>query len=297
MLVSVVVVTYNSADFVLETLDSIAAQTYPELELIITDDCSKDDTVAVCRNWLDQHKERFVRTELLTVEKNTGIAGNCNRGYEAAQGEWIKNIAGDDIMLPECIEKGVEFGNQNKCRIFTVALQEFGIRHNKKMPPQSWRDADAKKQLDIALTEGPFMAAPGMFCQKRLWQECGKYDERFPMLEDLPFFIKVLLSGEKIYASNELLVKYRVYNTSTCRSKTMDNSLYEFQKTIMIPLQREHHHYFYAYHNRVLLWRSKFKYKNMIIRKMVSLVLVCFDPLLLIVYLKIFCSLFQKKHD
>ena len=69
-LVSVTVITYNSSKTVLETLDSIKAQTYQNLELIVSDDCSTDDTVELCRNWIEQNKERFVRTELLTVEKN-----------------------------------------------------------------------------------------------------------------------------------------------------------------------------------------------------------------------------------
>lgn len=51
-LVSVIVITYNSSKYVLETLNSVAAQTYDNIELIISDDCSKDNTVEICRNWL-----------------------------------------------------------------------------------------------------------------------------------------------------------------------------------------------------------------------------------------------------
>ena len=72
-LVSVPVITYNSSKTVLETLDSIYNQTYQNLELIVSDDCSTDNTVGICREWIEAHKKRFVRTELLTVEKNTGV--------------------------------------------------------------------------------------------------------------------------------------------------------------------------------------------------------------------------------
>lgn len=51
-LVSVIVITYNSSKYVLETLNSVAAQTYDNIELIISDDCSVDNTVEICRNWL-----------------------------------------------------------------------------------------------------------------------------------------------------------------------------------------------------------------------------------------------------
>ena len=91
-LVSVVVITYNSAQYVLETLNSIKEQSYSNIELIISDDCSKDKTVEICRDWLAKNKEKFVRTELITVEKNTGTSANINRGIKASKGKWIKSI-------------------------------------------------------------------------------------------------------------------------------------------------------------------------------------------------------------
>ena len=98
-LVSISVITYNSSKYVIETLDSAKAQTYQNIELIISDDCSTDNTVEICKNWINDNKERFVRTELITVKKNTGISPNCNRANNAANGEWIKEIAGDEIEL------------------------------------------------------------------------------------------------------------------------------------------------------------------------------------------------------
>lgn len=81
-LVSIPVITYNSAKTVIETLDSIKAQTYPNIELIISDDCSTDDTVQLCREWIEKNGERFERTELISVTKNTGVSGNNNRAKQ-----------------------------------------------------------------------------------------------------------------------------------------------------------------------------------------------------------------------
>src|SRR5438309_3687253 len=94
-LVSVIVLTYNSAITVLETLESIKQQTFRNIELIITDDCSKDNTVEICSNWLNSNKGIFVRVIILEVDKNTGTSANCNRGLKASTGQWIKFIAGD----------------------------------------------------------------------------------------------------------------------------------------------------------------------------------------------------------
>ncbi|TXH52940.1 MAG: glycosyltransferase family 2 protein, partial [Bacteroidia bacterium] len=97
-LVSIIVVTYNSSKFVLETLESAKSQTYQNIELLISDDGSTDDTLQICKDWLTQNKDRFVHTELITVEKNTGIPANCNRGIKAANGEWITFIDSDDTV-------------------------------------------------------------------------------------------------------------------------------------------------------------------------------------------------------
>lgn len=70
-LVSIIVITYNSAKYVLETLESAKAQTYQNIKLIVSDDCSTDNKIEICRKWLEKNKGRFVRTELITVEQNT----------------------------------------------------------------------------------------------------------------------------------------------------------------------------------------------------------------------------------
>ncbi len=112
-LVSIVVITYNSSKFVLETLESIRKQTYQNIELIISDDCSKDSTIDICRNWIEKNKNRFVKAELITVERNTGIAPNANRGLKVAKGEWIKFIAGDDMLISNCIDELILFIQKN----------------------------------------------------------------------------------------------------------------------------------------------------------------------------------------
>jgi len=106
-LVSVVIVTYNSAKYVLETLDSIRTQTYDNIELIITDDCSTDNTIYVCEEWLKENKNHFERTLVLLAEKNQGIAANCNKGIKQAQGKYLKMISGDDYISPDYLEKCV----------------------------------------------------------------------------------------------------------------------------------------------------------------------------------------------
>jgi alpha-1,3-rhamnosyltransferase len=115
ILVSVPVVTYNAASFVEETLESIFNQTYGNIELVISDDCSKDNTIEIVQKWCEEErvKERFTAIKIVTVPKNTGVSANCNRAISASKGEWIKFIAGDDILLPTCIEDNLNFVREN----------------------------------------------------------------------------------------------------------------------------------------------------------------------------------------
>ena len=76
IIVSVVVITYNSADYVLETLESIKKQTYKNIELIITDDKSKDNTIEICNKWLDENSKEFIKSRII-------ITANGNRDHQS----------------------------------------------------------------------------------------------------------------------------------------------------------------------------------------------------------------------
>lgn len=221
-LVSIYVLAYNCAKTIVETLDSIYALTYPNIELIISDDCSKDDTINICKNWIDQHRDRFQRSEILTVEQNTGVARNLRRAIDACQSEWIKGIAGDDALYPDCIEKLMEFVSKHpnarmvygKCGRFDTYLDDkhfIGVHGSKDYAIN--RAVTAKQQFDVLLS-WPCIDAPTVFYHKSVFyipemQDCG-----YPGLEDYPMFLRYTHLGNYIYFCDELICKYRKSSTS-----------------------------------------------------------------------------------
>ncbi|MDP5081486.1 MAG: glycosyltransferase family 2 protein [Winogradskyella sp.] len=125
-LVSIIILTYNSSKYVLETLESAKAQSYRNIELIVSDDCSTDNTVEICEIWIEANKDCFIKSEIICTETNTGIPANCNRALNNAKGEWIKYIAGDDILEKECITSFVNFClSEPKARIVESISQFF----------------------------------------------------------------------------------------------------------------------------------------------------------------------------
>jgi glycosyltransferase involved in cell wall biosynthesis len=95
--ISVIVPIYNQAAFIRETLDSVLAQDYDNLELVLSDDGSTDGTSAILREYAAQAPERV---KLVASELNTGIAGAFNRALDAHTGEYVAWLGGDDVMLP-----------------------------------------------------------------------------------------------------------------------------------------------------------------------------------------------------
>lgn len=216
-LVSIAVITYNSSKTVLETLESIKVQTYPNLELIISDDCSKDDTVETCRKWVEQNKGRFVRAEVLTVEKNTGVSANCNRAEIACQGEWVKPIAGDDILMPNCIQDCMDYVTEHPDTIYLFGrCQVFG--GTKEMQEQvesqfryDFFELPLDQQYKRLIYEGNCLPATTAFFNRERVKSTGvKNDERIPLLEDWPKWINLVKAGVRLAFIDKVSVMYRI---------------------------------------------------------------------------------------
>lgn len=232
-LVSVNVVSFNAEKFIIETLDSIYNQTYQNIELIISDDASPDNTVELCRKWLEEHRSRFTRSELLTVEKNIGVTANCNRALETSHGEYWKIIGSDDLLLPECIAKCVAymqvkphvrflFGKQIS---FTGPFSEGNFK-KELLPFRAYffRDAiSAPKQYRIITKLAQVGCAPASFAQTSLLREVGGFNPRFPMNEDTPLYIHLTSLGHKLWYIDEYLVYRRIHQDSIMHQKDSDD--------------------------------------------------------------------------
>jgi len=236
-LVSIVVITYNSSNYVLETLESAKAQTYQNIELIVSDDSSKDNTVDICMEWIEKNKERFVRTELITVKKNTGISSNANRGIKSAKGEWIKGFAGDDILMPNCIETYLSYAKKHSNeKLFFSYPVFFGddVTRDKEF----WERAlivfekmkTSEQQFDYLKNQHNFVPAATSFIHRSIFFETiGFYEEFLLFIEDYPYWLKCTKQGFNLRILNEKLVKYRISTNSTSTSSIFQSSYLVFQ--------------------------------------------------------------------
>ena len=191
-LVSIIIITYNSSEYVVETLDSALTQTYPNVEVIVTDDCSTDNTVAVCRQWICDHIDSGRPVTLVEAEHNTGVSGNCNRGLQASHGEWIKVIAGDDMLAPTAIADYIDFVSTHpetrhlvaKAVHFSGQLKGADLEKPDRVSMYFYRDEVTAKFQYGVIRKFFFGSGPTYFIHTKSLREVGGYDERFPMQED-----------------------------------------------------------------------------------------------------------------
>jgi glycosyltransferase involved in cell wall biosynthesis len=221
-LVSVIVVVYNSSQFVVETLESVSNQTWREIELIITDDCSDDDTVEVCNNWLKKNNNKYLISKIITSEKNTGIPANVNRGLNVAKGDWIMLLAGDDTLKPDCIKENMLWITARPS--VNILFSRINV-YKDTFEPQNFLETipgdpfnpdsilfhnrSADSQYKMLLLTDRIHFTPSAFLNRKTIQTVGGFDERFKMLEDYPMWLKLTKNGFKLFFMDKITVNYR----------------------------------------------------------------------------------------
>lgn len=202
-LVSVNVITFNQASFLAETLDSILAQDYPNLEIVIADDASRDETPEIAR----AYAKRDTRIKLVLSTKNGGVVANCNRGLAACTGQYIVPFSGDDVMLPGKITEQVELLEANRKAAFCFHDMEWfesetghttRLHHTPQNPPAHTL-ADLLKHNSIG---GPSVMLRASMLPK------GGYNPTFPHAGDWLLWIEMALQHPFIYLDKPL-VRYR----------------------------------------------------------------------------------------
>lgn len=276
MLVSIIVVTYNSSRYVQETLDSIYRQSYPSIDLIVSDDCSHDNTFEICQKWIKAHQNRFVRALTIQTPHNGGICHNYNFALQHAKGKWIKYIAGDDILEDNCIER---FVANIKPNIFlytciTKHLQDETGEvelYSTRIPNQS-----AWYQARYMLKHLYGINGPTLFIERNHLIMIGGFEEKYPMIEDWPIAIRYTTSGMRIGLVNEPLVQWRLYGDSISHSNhsfalSLHNAWFDYTMRYCWKYFLPFHHYHYWLDNWIINNNTPKEHK------LLGYILRCFD--------------------
>ena len=218
-LVSMIVLCHNQARFVVETLESVKAQTYKPTELIILDDCSSDGSASVIENWL---KENGIDCTFIRHQENQGICKSVNQALSLATGKYISMVASDDVWLPDKIARQVEIMESQPDDVGVLYSEAFQIDENGQTLPEMliasfWKRRDFPQgQVLNNLLEVNFI--PGLTTLIRLscYDKIGLYDENLPW-EDWDMWMRIARHYSFVY-SPAPSAKYRVHERSYTRS-------------------------------------------------------------------------------
>lgn len=220
-LVSVIVLSYNSEKTIINTLDSIKKQNYLSIELIVADDHSTDKTRNIAEKWINNNKIRFVKSTITDEHENFGTSKNLNYAISHSTGEWIKIIAADDLLLPDCITKCVQAKNsQRESKIFqggqiiiNAAGENIGESNVESYRMKKVNGLSSViKQYHFFLYDDVKLS-PSLFFEKKAFNSVGGCDECIRNIEDYPLKLRFLSNGFRMGYINTPIVKYRVHDS------------------------------------------------------------------------------------
>lgn len=190
---------YNVSAFVTEAVKSILNQTYTDFELLIINDGSTDKT------WDEVLKITDKRILLVENEKNIGLANTLNRGVELARGKYIARMDGDDISMPDRLEKQYKLLENNPdIDICGAGYEFFGSRNYKVIYPEK------HENIKIGLFFGCCMIIP-LFRRSSIIESNLRYDQQYFPAEDYRFWTECITKGLKMYNIPDVLFRYRMH--------------------------------------------------------------------------------------
>jgi glycosyltransferase involved in cell wall biosynthesis len=215
-LVSIVAINYNNSKYLLETLNSIDQQTYKNIELIIVDDCSTDDSIKKIEHWLLSFNKPF---QFIKHTENLGICKTINDGYKIAKGKYISSIATDDIMLPQKTEIQVQLLENTDDRVGMIFSDAYLIDENSNPLEGKFIEKYKSNLFHINsrnvyedLLKGNFIPAMSIMIKKKVLLEVGYFDENLNY-EDYDMWLRIA-EKYKIHFSEYISVKYRIHKSS-----------------------------------------------------------------------------------
>ena len=218
-LISIIIPTYNRADLIGETLDSIFVQTYKNWECIIVDDRSSDHTAQLLRNYRDQDS-RF-KYHLRPDNKPKGANACRNYGFELSKGDYINWFDSDDLMRPDFLEKKLNAIKDLNCDY--VISKTAGFKHpDVNNIKEFYTDYYTFEKYQIShfnyVSQLVNWLTYDFFCKRTLVSSI-RYNESLKSAQEYNFFAKVSLKSTNCGLIDEVLTLRRLHSDTITQAK------------------------------------------------------------------------------
>lgn len=229
-LVTVICICYQHEKFVKKALESIFLQTYPRLQILITDDKSNDNSVTIIQKFIE---EKYLYTEIIDKNfereiiffpfDNLGRIGNCKRFnllLQKAKGKYVIDFATDDVFLPEKIEEQVNFFELQPPKVGVVFTNSMNINENGDILNYHFKIDENQKTTELipqgdifsAILRKYFIPTPTMMIRKSILDELKGYDEELSY-EDFDFWVRSVQICDYKYLDTITTLKRDVKNS------------------------------------------------------------------------------------
>ncbi|MGA8022837.1 MAG: glycosyltransferase [Candidatus Acidiferrales bacterium] len=211
-LVSILIPAYNAEAWISDTLRSAIAQTWERKEIIVIDDGSKDQTLAIAKQFESEQLK-------VVTQKNQGAAATRNKAFAMSQGEYVQWLDADDLMSPEKTTSQMEAAARsgNRRTLISGAWAKFMHRPYRAefRPSPLWRDLFPAEWLMRKLEGNIYMQTATWLVSRELAEAAGPWDTRLLGDDDGEFFCRVLLASDGTRFVGESKVYYREAGASS----------------------------------------------------------------------------------
>lgn len=214
-LVSICIPTYNRESYIIDAVRCSLNQTYKNIEVIVSDNKSQDGTVEMLKEIKDSRLKIYVQKD------NIGMVRNWNFCLDKARGKYIKILASDDTIFPNCIEKQVDFLEKHPTTTLVSCKRQFINKSNKLIKEEGLLNktgtinglVHAKNTLKDLRVNGIGEPSAVLIRQSNKAKKI-KFDKNFFQMVDLEYWIRLSILGDVGYI-NESLCQFRVHKKST----------------------------------------------------------------------------------
>ena len=217
-LISVVILTYNQEQMILDCLNSLLQSKTNDVELVVSDDCSRDNTYGVVLQWIKKYNEKFERVYTQRHEINQGTVKNLALAINRSTGDYIKSIGGDDWFAPGAINIMREFIKLNN---FDVAFSRLQLANQDisgnvaisevVLPTSKESDffiSNSRKQFRY-LCKRNCLFAPASLYNRKFWETINLNKTKVVILEDWAMWLLGAINNMQFAEIPQTLVIYR----------------------------------------------------------------------------------------
>ena len=213
-LVSVIVASYNHGPYIEECIESIMAQTYPHVELLVVDDGSSDDSPSKIAQLQEKYGFDF------RVQKNKGLTHTLNETIARAKGDYIAPFGSDDVMLPDRLS--VQMAHIiDKPEVGICGGNIEMIHADGSLYPEEIQGRDIPSRRmdfeDVFLERKIYVPAPTMLIRREALEKVGGFNPEI-RLEDLYIQLKITHAGYVIDVLNHLCARYRKHSSNSYKN-------------------------------------------------------------------------------